>query len=354
MIKYLGSKRLLVPQIVEVVTSLADSGTFLDLFSGTSRVSQAMKAAGWSVESNDWMTYARTLATCYVQAEPEQHARESTELLKHLAALPEVDGYVTETFCRQSRYFQEKNGRRIDAIRTELGSLDLSEEVRAIATTALLEAADRVDSTTGVQMAYLKRWAPRSHRDLELRLPELIPSAPGRSSRSHGMEATEAAATLVGDVAYLDPPYNQHSYLGNYHVWETLARGDEPEHFGVACKRIDCKTRKSPYNSKVRSQDAFTQLVAAVRAPHLVVSFNDEGYLSREFLMETLASRGTVHTLEFEHARYVGARIGIHNPAGERVGKIGHVRNREFLFVTVPDGSTWQPPAALESALVAS
>ena len=40
--------------------------------------------------------------------------------------------------------------------------------------TSLIEAADRVDSTTGVQMAYVKQWATRSHKDLELRLPELI------------------------------------------------------------------------------------------------------------------------------------------------------------------------------------
>ena len=37
-----------------------------------------------------------------------------------------------------------------------------------------LEAADRVDSTTGVQMAYLKSWAKRSENPLELRLPELV------------------------------------------------------------------------------------------------------------------------------------------------------------------------------------
>ena len=31
---------------------------------------------------------------------------------------------------------------------------------------SLMEAADRVDSTTGVQMAFLKQWAARSYNDL--------------------------------------------------------------------------------------------------------------------------------------------------------------------------------------------
>ena len=34
--------------------------------------------------------------------------------------------------------------------------------LRPVLLTALLEAADRVDSTVGLQMAYLKEWAPRA------------------------------------------------------------------------------------------------------------------------------------------------------------------------------------------------
>ena len=31
------------------------------------------------------------------------------------------------------------------------------------------------------------------------------------------------------DLVYLDPPYNQHRYATNYHVWETLVRWDAPD-----------------------------------------------------------------------------------------------------------------------------
>src|SRR5262245_39832774 len=49
-IKYLGSKRTLVPAIVEAVAGLrGEPGTVLDLFSGTSRVGHALKRAGWRV-----------------------------------------------------------------------------------------------------------------------------------------------------------------------------------------------------------------------------------------------------------------------------------------------------------------
>ena len=57
------------------------------------------------------------------------------------------------------------------------------------------------------------------------------------------------------DLMYLDPPYNQHRYFTNYHVWETLVRWDEPEHYGIACKRVGRPRRRgtrSVFNSKQR------------------------------------------------------------------------------------------------------
>ena len=54
-------------------------------------------------------------------------------------------------------------------------------------------------------------------------------SARAGKGEAHGLEALEAARSLEADVAYIDPPYNQHSYLGNYHVWETLELWDKPE-----------------------------------------------------------------------------------------------------------------------------
>src|SRR5437867_11000109 len=69
MIKYLGSKRLLLPHILERVESLSDVRTVLDLFSGTSRVAHALKRRGYAVHANDHNAYAALLAMCYAQAD---------------------------------------------------------------------------------------------------------------------------------------------------------------------------------------------------------------------------------------------------------------------------------------------
>ncbi len=124
-------------------------------------------------------------------------------------------------------------------------------------------------------MAYLKSWAPRSFNDLDLRLPEAVPGPAGTVSR---LDANELAPMLDVDLVYVDPPYNQHSFFSNYHVWETLVRWDDPETYGIACKRVDCRENRSAYNSKRQAPAAFAELLAAIPARWLLVSVSDEGF----------------------------------------------------------------------------
>jgi adenine-specific DNA-methyltransferase len=333
MIKYLGSKRLLVPAIVDLVRRLKGVRRVADLFSGTARVGHALKRAGLFVRANDQLAYAHRLAACYVQADAERLRRDAERLLGELARLPPDDGWFTETYCRQARYFTPENGARIEAIRAAIAARSLPFELESVLLVALMEAADRVDSTVGVQMAYLKQWAPRALDRLELRLPDVLPGA----GETHCLEARQAAAHLDADLVYLDPPYNQHSYLGNYHVWETLVRWDEPATYGVARKRTDVKRRKSDFNSRERIGEALAQVLANLRAPHVLVSFNDEGYLSPGAMIEMLSRRGEVRVRAADHPRYVGAKIGIYNPDGVKVGTPGRLRNRELLFFVSRD-----------------
>ena len=156
------------------------------------------------------------------------------------------------------------------------------------------------------------------------------------------MRATffEALEHLEADIAYIDPPYNQHSYLGNYHVWETLALWDKPEVYGIACKRIDCRERQSIFNSRPRFAEAMRRVIASVKARILIVSFNNEGFLRREEIEEMMSARGQVTVVENEYKRYVGAQIGIYNPQGDKVGEVSHLNNKEYLYVVAPEDTS--------------
>lgn len=332
MIKYLGSKRRLVGVLGDILER-AGARTAADLFTGTTRVAQEFKRRGATVWANDSARFSHVLARCYVATDARAlDRRELAAVLAELNELPGRPGYFTETFCCRARYLQPHNGARVDAIRERLERDFAGSPLHPVLLTALVEAADRVDSTTGVQMAYLKQWAPRSHGELELRAPSLLPGG-GHAGRQDALAAAGELPEV--DLAYLDPPYNQHSYLGNYHVWETLVAWDSPPHYGVACKREECRdpARRSPFNSRSRGPAALAELVAAVPARLLVLSYNDESWLSLSELVELCSVRGAVEVLGFDSARYVGARIGIHDPAGRRVGHVGRLRNLEYVLV---------------------
>lgn len=332
MIKYIGSKRALLPLLVPLMAEREGVRSVIDLFSGTSRVGHALKARGLKVLANDHNAYAEVLARGLVVAD-DARAEEARTLLAELSEVPPEPGYLTRTFCEEARFFHPDNGARMDAIRAAIAARDLDPELEAIALTSLLLAADRVDSTTGVQMAYLKEWASRAHRTLRLALPPLLPQAAAGKAEAHCLEASEAARRLSADLAYLDPPYNQHKYVGNYHIWETLVRWDAPETYGKARKRVDCQERRSPFNSRPRIAAAMADVIENLDVRWLVVSFSDEGYLNREQLEALLHTRGEVEVHSQAHPRYVGARIGIYGPGGKKVGAVSHTRNTEHVFV---------------------
>lgn len=346
MIKYLGSKRLLLPSILDAVDRAAGGSrmcSVLDLFSGTSRVGHALKGRGYRVIANDHNAYAAALARCYVQADREDHLAEAGRLVEEFNALPGRAGYFTETFCVRSRFIHPLNGERIDAVREAIAGKGLGPELESVLLVSLMEAADRVDSTTGVQMAYLKEWAPRAHKRLELRVPAMLPRAAGGKGEAHNLEALDAARMLRAGIAYIDPPYNQHSYLGNYHVWESLVRWDKPEVYGVACKRVDCRGRRSVFNSRGGCAAALARVLGALRVDAVVMSLSDEGFVSGAELTAMLSGlwggSARVSVVEHDYPRYVGARIGIYSPRGVKVGRVGRLTNKERLFVASREGA---------------
>jgi adenine-specific DNA-methyltransferase len=330
-IKYLGSKRRLVP-VLGAIATVAGARRALDLFTGTTRVAQELKRRGAHVTAVDTARYAEVFAQCYVALDGEAVDVAVIEAaLADLMSRPGVDGYFTETFCVRSRFVQPANGRLIDAMRDAIEHDYRDSWIYPVLLTSLVEAADRVDSTTGVQMAYVKQWADRSFRPIALRVPELV-AGPGVAIRADAVDAVRSLGPF--DLAYLDPPYNQHRYFTNYHVWETLVAWDAPAHYGIACKRVDARdpSTKSVFNDRRAMPGALAGVIRAVDAELVVVSYNNESWVAIDELEAACRDRGgAVATLAFDSRRYVGAQIGIHNPDGKKVGQVSHLRNVEYV-----------------------
>ena len=86
-----------------------------------------------------------------------------------------------------------------------------------------------------------------------------------------------------------------------------------------------------------------SELVGAVK---FIKFFAWEDRWIARALEAMLGSRGHVQVIEIPYGRYVGAKIGIHNPRGEKVGTVGRLTNIEYLFVVSERRIALPPPQA--------
>jgi adenine-specific DNA-methyltransferase len=184
-------------------------------------------------------------------------------------------------------YFSEENARLIDGWLAALGPDD------DYARTCLMEAVARVSNTTGVYQAYLKHIKPSARATLAVVPVARVPFGRGTMVLLN-QRAEDVRLDHRGyDLVYLDPPYNDRNYSTNYHILETIARGDAPAlRTGITKIRSDCCT--SAFNSKREVGAALARVLdnCVDRCRHVCVSYNSEGLLSSSQITSLLEKCG--------------------------------------------------------------
>lgn len=319
-IKYAGSKLRLLAQILELIDSV-NPNSVLDGFAGTSRVTQALAGAGYTVYANDLAIWSKIFATCYLLS--EQPKSYYCELIEHLNNLEGKHGWFSENYGGHSnagcavqtdglkRPWQFHVTRKLDAIREKIDSLKLNEVERAVALTSLILGLDKVDSTIGHYASYLKQWSPRSYNPLILEVPNLR-----RKDRPHrvlNQNIFDTIANVRVDLAYFDPPYGSNNekmppsrvrYAAYYHLWKTVCLNDKPEVFGKARRRTDSSDkaypnqfeeyRRNPQSGRFVAVEAIERLVTEVNAKYVLLSYSSGGRATATELNQILERNGTI------------------------------------------------------------
>ncbi|MDO4549768.1 MAG: DNA adenine methylase [Planctomycetia bacterium] len=354
-IKYAGSKRLLIPHILEMVRSVNVSHV-LDGFSGTSRVSQALAKSGYQVTANDISIWSETFGLCYLCNDKPPQAYEG--LISHLNHLKPISGWFTEHYgghenggvsvqsdgCKKP--WQIHNTQKLDAIRSEIDRLNLTPIERAVALTSLILALDAVDNTLGHQAAYLYRWAPRSYHPLTLRIPQTFVAV--KENFVSRANIFDVLPHTVVDLAYFDPPYGSNNvkmpssrirYAAYYHLWTTICLNDFPPLFGKAKRRQDTSDlasasifenfRQNPSGHFI-AVEAIRNLLQNTRAKWIILSYSSGGRATAEELNDVMKEVGVLRKVkEISYRKHAMAEM---TSTGNWLHD-AQTPNREFLFL---------------------
>jgi len=375
-IAYIGNKRRLLPLIH---TALVKCGyenqretSFLDLFAGSGVVSRLARLLNFRVVSNDWEYYTYVINKAYLGIEQkelrlmfrEQGGLEKLlDSLNSVADVPAEDQYVSRyyspsseannlDFKRERMFYTRRNGLAIDRIRNRIEELYPEEKVRRVPANQkekylllallLYESATHTN-TSGVFKAYHKGFGGhggdalrRILAAIELRAPVLI------NCRYPSEVYCEDALALISsdqmknrrwDIAYLDPPYNQHQYGSNYHLLNTIALWDRPpvdnslNERGVlkdkAAIRKDWTQTRSDYCYRESAEVAFSRLIDTFDAAHILLSYSTEGLIPFEALMDICTRRGELEIVTNQYVKYPGGKQSISRA----------VRNIEFVLI---------------------
>ena len=353
-IKYNGSKLKLLPSILSIIQSLPVKRV-LDGFSGTTRVSQALAQCGYEVISNDVAVWSNTFAKCYLKGSITKQLKEK---INYLNALKPKNGWFTQHYGGESkdrlsiqsdgkkRVWQIHNTRKLDAIRPEIDKIADHPIEHSILLTSLILALDKVDSTLGHYVSYLREWSPRSFKNLKLLLPLIH-----RKHNRHQIKNKDIFKILPKskvDLSYFDPPYGSNNekmppsrvrYASYYHIWTTVCLNDQPKLAGVAHRRADCNDRESgsvfeEFRKNEKGQfialQAIEKLLLECPSPYVLLSYSNRGRATKEEIREIIGKLSKhVHVFSMDYKRNVMSQMRwTHHWVRE-----GEGANKEFLFL---------------------
>ena len=329
-VKYIGSKSALLGFIVNSIDKRLESPAdlrIIDVFTGTTRVAQAFRGKGWTVQTSDLSWASEAYAETFLKRTPESSLRIPALLDILKQAVPK-SGWITKNYCDVSgstggrvRMWTPVNGKKADAIRERIAEWESTGHINRheamILVCCLIFALDKVDNSVGVQQAYLKDWAKRTSDDLDLRDLPFYNGPVGSHQVGNCLTLDYEAA----DVAYLDPPYSSHSYSTYYHIWDSITRWDKPDVSLKTNRRLDRVSASSefdtdmvsPWNSKRTALDAFMTLCKRMNAKNLLISYNNESLVPLNTLLDALRGEfGTanVEVEEIVYQRNIMSQIG--------------------------------------------
>ncbi|MCO4762415.1 MAG: DNA adenine methylase [Myxococcales bacterium] len=351
LLTYIGNKRALLPFIGQGVEQVRqalgkDKLDVFDAFAGSGAVARYLKQYSSALTVCDLEQYAAVVNTCYLANRRDVELTTVARLIAHIDA--EADrrprpGLIASLYAPQSddaiqpgerAFYTRHNAVKIDTIRMLIDEV-VPEDLKPFVLAPLLYKASVHTNTSGVFKGFYKnsetgvgQFGGNSRSALSRICKPIVLPVPVLSRFESDVtvlcgDANETARSLPKvDLAYLDPPYNQHPYGSNYFMLNVIAANETPEKMSRV-SGIPADWNRSAYNKRHKAKAALWDLVTHLNARFILVSFNSEGLISRQEMTDMLAKVGKTSVLEQRYNTFRGSR----NLSGRDI----HVT--EFLFL---------------------
>lgn len=335
LITYIGNKRQLLGLIDDALAhvqhQLDRPLVVLDAFSGSGVVSRLAKARSECVIANDLESYARVISECFLTNADEVDSVILDRTVAEFNSIVESGyrsrGFIAENYAPvddnridpgERAFYTNENARRLDAYLELIHAL--AEPTRTLLLGPLLSAASVHANTSGVFKGFYKdratgigRFGGSGANALGRITGTITLTSPilshHRSTRRVLQVDAAALPRLIGpvDVAYLDPPYNQHPYGSNYFMLNLIAENRQPTAMSPI-SGIPRDWNRSGYNVRSNAAGLLEQLINDLDARFLLVSFNDEGFIPPDQMRDMLTAVGTVTEFTQRHNTFRGSR----------------------------------------------
>lgn len=332
---YLGNKRSLLRFIgdgVDVVKRELgkDRITFFDAFSGSGVVSRFMKRHSSFIVANDLERYSEVENKCYLTNRSEIDDVEFDAVYREwvtYASAHKIEGVVTRCYAPKNDNYIHKGERvfythvnavLLDSARSALDAVVPPKYFNLLLGPLLSEASIH-SNTSGIFKGFYKNRRgigefggegknalSRICGEIRLQKP-VLSNFECDSLVLRGDSNAVVSGIAPVDLAYFDPPYNQHPYGSNYFMLNLLAENKVPEKVSEV-SGIPSGWNHSRYNKKCEAEETFFELLRNTPAKYLMVSYNSEGFIRKDSFMAFLKTLGNVTPVEIEYNTFRGSR----------------------------------------------
>lgn len=337
LITYIGNKRRLLPFLYKGFLAIRkklgkDKMIVFDGFSGSGAVSRLLKVFASELHANDLEDYSETINSAYLANRSEINMEKLGEYINwlnenKLKVKDKQRGFIEKNYSPRKDndiqpdervFYTNVNAKIIDNIRKLID--EVPKEYKQFCLASLLVKASIHTNTSGVFKGFHKNNGnghfggrgenalSRIKKEITLDIPILSDfECPVYVYKRNLNELVKDENLPNFDLAYYDPPYNQHPYGSNYFMLNII-NGGKPIEIQDGVSGIAKDWNRSDYNKRNSAENAMDQLLSDTRAKFIAISYNNEGIIPIESFKNILSKYGNWELMEQDYNTYRGSR----------------------------------------------